>query len=137
MNRKTAMAWVRSVVLAGMALSAAAWGGEASLSGLVLSDAKEGKAKSIFAPKTPKIFLSGKMEDMPGGGKLKVVWIAEKTKAAPPNSEIDSTQHTTPRGTVRATFALNAPTAGWPVGDYRVDLFLDGKLAGSHRFSVK
>jgi hypothetical protein len=33
------------------------------------------------------------------------------------------------------TFSLSKPTAGWPAGDYRVELFIDGKAAAV-RFNV-
>ncbi len=128
---------IGSAIAGGALLAAAAWAGEPRFEGLVLSDAKGGAAKNVFSPKTPKVFLAAKLQDMPAGAKVKVVWIAEKTKAAPPNYQIDATEHTTSRGTNNATFALNGPNAGWPVGDYRVDLFINGKPAGTQRFSVK
>jgi hypothetical protein len=135
MNRT--MVWIGSVIAAGMLLAAAAWAGEPRFEGMVLSDSKGGAAKNVFSPKTAKVFLTGKLQDMPAGAKVKAVWIAEKTKAAPPNYQIDATEHTTSRGTNNASFALNGPSAGWPVGDYRVDLFINGKPAGTQRFSVK
>lgn len=137
MTVKRAVALIASAVAAGTFLAAAAWAGEPRFEGMVLSDAKGGAAKSVFTSKTPKVFLTGKLQDMPTGAKVKVVWIAEKTKAAPPNYEIDTTDHKTSRGTNNASFALNRPNAGWPVGDYRVDLFINGKPAGTQRFSVK
>lgn len=137
MTMKRIIVWIASAVAAGTFLAAAAWAGEPRFEGLVLSDAKGGAAKNVFTSKTPKVFLTGKLQDMPAGAKVKVVWIAEKTKAAPPNYEIDATEHTTSRGTNNATFALNGPNAGWPVGDYRVDLFINGKPAGTQRFTVK
>lgn len=36
----------------------------------------------------------------------------------------------------RAWFSLSRPTNGWPVGDYRVDMFINDKAAGSVKFSV-
>ena len=136
-STKRAIAWVASALAAGSFLAAPAWAGEPRFEGLVLSDAKDGAAKKVFTTKTPKIFLTGKLEDMPAGAKVKCVWIAEKTQVAPPNYEIDSTEHTTSRGTNSAFFALNRPNTGWPAGDYRVDLFINGKPAGTHRFSIK
>ena len=73
---------------------------------------------------------------MTAGSKVKAVWIAEKTKVAPPGYKIDTvvldvgTQN-------KATFALSRPRQGWPVGDYRVELFIDDKLLNTVKFSVK
>jgi hypothetical protein len=36
----------------------------------------------------------------------------------------------------KVQFSFSKPTAGWPVGDYRVDLFLDGKKATDVKFKV-
>jgi len=35
-----------------------------------------------------------------------------------------------------ASFSLSKPTNGWPVGDYRVDLLIDGTKAKSVAFKV-
>lgn len=134
---KRTIGCIASVLAAGMFLAAPAQGAQPRFESLVLSDAKGGATKNVFTTKTPKIFLAGKLVDMPAGAKVKVVWIAEKTKVAPPNYEIDATEHRTSRGTNNASFALNRPNAGWPPGDYRVDLFIDGKPFASQRFSVK
>jgi len=134
---KRAVACIASVLAAGTFLAAPAQSAQPRFEGLALSDAKGGATKNEFTTKTPKVFLAGKLVDMPAGAKVKVVWIAEKTKVAPPDYEIDATVHTTSRGTNTATFALNRPNAGWPPGEYRVDLFIDGKPAASQRFSVK
>ena len=34
-------------------------------------------------------------------------------------------------------FNMSKPNAGWPVGDYRVDLFINGKPTGNAKFQVK
>jgi hypothetical protein len=128
---------IGSAIAGATLLAAAAWAGEPRFEGMVLSDAKGGAAKNVFNPKTAKVYLTGKLQDMPAGAKVKAVWIAEKTNAAPPNYQIDATEHTTSRGMNNASFALSGPNAGWPVGDYRVELFINGKKAGTHRFSVK
>jgi len=131
------IAWLSLALIAAVLFAGAARAGEARFEGLVLSDAKGGAQKSAFTSKTPKIFLSGKLVDVPAGAKVKCAWIAEKTKAAPPNYLIDATEHTTRRGTNAANFALNRPTSGWPPGEYRVDLYIQGKRANSVRFSVR
>jgi hypothetical protein len=103
---------------------------------LRLSDAKDGTPKQVFAPTTPKIFLSTKLLDVPTGAKLKGAWIAEKTNAAPPNFLIDSVELTVGPLMNSASFTMSKPNAGWPPGDYRVDLGINGKVVNTVRFKV-
>jgi hypothetical protein len=130
--------------ISGVALAAAlAMFGPAALAGqpryesLVLSDMEGGtKAKQSFVPTTPKLFIMGKLADVPSGSKVKAVWIAEKTKVAPPDYQIaTSILDITPLMN-EVTFSMSKPNAGWPTGSYRVDLFIDDKPASTIRFSV-
>jgi uncharacterized RDD family membrane protein YckC len=104
---------------------------------LVLSDARDGPQKEVFAPDTPKVYLRTRLVDVPSGSVIKGVWIAEKTKVAPPNYAIDATEMKVGPLMNIANFNLSRPNAGWPEGDYRVDLFIGGKAAGNVRFKVK
>src|SRR5258706_272935 len=104
---------------------------------LVLSDSKGGNAKSTFKPQTAKIFLNAKLVEVPTGAKVKSEWIAVDTGgAAPPHYRIDSVEMTVGPLINNVDFNFSKPTAGWPVGDYRVDLFIDGKPAGNVKFKV-
>lgn len=125
------------VVALGLVLPALALAGPPRYDGLVLSDAKDGAPKSVFPATTPKIFLKAKLVDMPTGTKLTSDWIAVKTKVAPANYKLDSVVLTVGALTNRADFSFTKPTAGWPLGDYRVDLFIDGKAATSVAFKVR
>jgi hypothetical protein len=125
-----------SVLLASAFLAAAVQAAEPRFENVVLSDEKGGAAKKVFAPNTTKIFVDTKLADVKAGSKLKAVWIAEKTKVAPPDYQIDSTELTVGSLMNLATFSLSKPTAGWPTGDYRVELSINGKAAGTVRFSV-
>ena len=110
--------------------------GSPRYSDMVLSDAQDGAAKSTFAPTTAKIFLRSKVADVPSGSRLKSDWIAEKTQVAPPNYKIDSYEMKSGPLMNSVTFSMSKPTAGWPVGDYRVDIFIDNKPAGQVKFKV-
>jgi hypothetical protein len=130
--------WFPVLVAIGVAgfLPAESYAGSPRYSDMVLSDAQDGAAKATFAPQTPKLFLRTKLVDVPTGSRVKSEWIAEKTQAAPPNYKIDSVEMKVgPMGNA-ANFNFSKPTAGWPVGDYRVDLFIDDKLASQVKFKV-
>jgi uncharacterized RDD family membrane protein YckC len=106
-------------------------------SDLVLSDAKGGEPKSTFKPQTAKVFLNAKLVDVPSGSKVKSDWVAVKAEGAPPNYKIDSVELNVGPGMNNVDFNFSKPTAGWPEGDYRVDLFIDGKPSGNVKFQVK
>jgi uncharacterized RDD family membrane protein YckC len=103
---------------------------------LVLSDSKGGAAKKTFTPTTPKIFLHSMLVDVPTGSKVKADWIAVKTKVAPPNYKIDSVELKVGPLINQVDFNMSKPTAGWPEGDYKVALSIDGKPAGEIKFQV-
>ena len=73
--------------------------------------------------------------DVSEGETLGAVWIAEKTSVAPPNYKIDSIEAPA-EDAKEFSFSLSKPDTGWPVGDYRVDLTIDGKFAKSAHFAV-
>jgi hypothetical protein len=104
--------------------------------GLVLSETRDGPAKASFKPQTAKIFLRSTVVDVPAGSTVKGVWIAEKTKVAPPNYKIDEKELKVGAMMNEVTYSLSKPNAGWPEGDYRVDLFIDGRPAGNVKFKV-
>lgn len=121
----------------GMLLAGQAQAAEPRYADVLLSDVKDGgAAKKVYARDTAKIFLSAKLVDVSAGAKLTAVWIAEKTKVAAPNYRIDSADVTVGALTNRVHFSLSKPTAGWPEGDYRVELLINGKPATSVRFKV-
>ena len=104
---------------------------------VTVSDSEDGDATETFAPNTPKIFVHAGLVDVAHGSKVSSDWIAEDTGgAAPANYKIDSVTLDTGMLTNVVTFSLSKPTAGWPVGRYRVDLFVDGKAAGAAHFKV-
>jgi hypothetical protein len=124
-------------IVCGLLLATAAQAGEPHFGDLVFSaSAESGAEKDTFATDTPKIYLHAQLEDVDQDTKLSAAWIAEKTDAAPPNYKIDSTDLTAKAGMDEATFTLSKPTAGWPTGDYRVDLSINGKPATSAKFKV-
>ena len=110
--------------------------GSPRYSDVVMSDSRGGPPKSTFTPQTAKLFVHAKLVDVPSGSKVKSDWIAEKTQVAPPNYKIDSSELTVRAFMNEVDFNFSKPTAGWPEGDYRVDLSIDGKPAGVVKFKV-
>jgi hypothetical protein len=55
---------------------------------------------------------------------------------APPNYKVDSVENSVAAGSTQYHGALSKPSTGWPEGDYRVDLFIDGKRVQQAGFKV-
>ena len=135
-----ARAWVPVLLACGMAAALPvdeAHAGSPRYADVVVSDEKGGPAKKVFRPDTAKIYVRMRLVDVPAGAKVKSAWVAEKTKVAPPNYAIDSHEMKVGAGAQIATFSMGRPHAGWAEGDYRVDLFIDQKLAQKVKFRVK
>jgi hypothetical protein len=96
---------------------------------------KDSPPQTEFAPDTPKIVLDVLLRGFKAGDKVTASWIAEKTKIAPPNYKIASTNYEV--GTLNTLlFSMTKPNAGWPAGDYRVDVTYNGEQELSQHFKV-
>lgn len=110
---------------------------KAGFKDLILTDDESSKApKASFTPATPKIFVFYNLEKVPNGDKLRSVWICEKSEGILANTKID--EATVEVGLIDNTgsFSLSKPTKGWPVGDYKVELYWNDKLAETMPFKV-
>jgi len=103
---------------------------------IVMSDTKGGKDKHAFKPATPEIFIHAGVEGVSAGTMLKGDWIAVKTKVAPPNFKIYSVDLKAFPLMTSVDFHISKPTAGWPEGDYRFDMFIGGKKVNDVKFTV-
>lgn len=111
--------------------------GEPRYGDMVLTDDKEHPAdRHEYTPDTPTIFLLTTTVEVPEGSRLEAVWIAAKTEVAPPDYEIDRAELTGGGDMNQVTFSLSRPDAGWPAGEYRVELLIGGQPAGSVGFTV-
>lgn len=134
----SASRWLAAAIAfaAGVGISPVLLAASPRYTDLVLSDTRGGPAKATFTPRTAKIFLRSTIVDVPAGSTVKGAWIAEKTKVAPPNYKIDEKEMKAGGAVNEITYSLSKPNAGWPEGDYRVDLFINGSPAGNVKFRV-
>jgi hypothetical protein len=88
-----------------------------------------------FPPDTPQVVCIWKSEDVKPGTPVRAVWIAEDVgAAAPPNTKIDEITTTSYTG---GSFNLTKPNKGWPVGRYRLEIYLGKELAKTVPFAIK
>jgi hypothetical protein len=121
-----------------LCLSSAAFAGEPRFGQTAFALESGTAAQTVFAPDAPKIVLHVQVQDIPKGAKITADWIAVKTDVAPANYKIDSATLDIDRDIAsdESSFSLSRPNAGWPVGDYKVDLSINGKVAKSPTFKV-
>jgi hypothetical protein len=90
-----------------------------------------------FAPDVPKIFCTWVARGVDGDTAVRGVWIAEDVgDVAPANYKIDEATLKIP-GNATGTFSLSKPNNGFPIGKYRVEIYLGDDLAKTIPFTVK
>ena len=93
--------------------------------------------ETVFARDAPKIVLALAVRAVKAGDTITTAWIAEKTEGTAPNFTIATMAIPLGSSAVVAS-SLSKPDAGWPAGQYRVDVSHNGgPLEFSQRFTVK
>jgi len=92
---------------------------------------------STFTVDQPVIHLVVTVANAPSDTKVKTVWTAvDVGDAAPANTKIDEAEVSLDSsGNAHFTLALSTGGA-WPVGKYKVDVYLDGKLDRTLEYTV-
>lgn len=83
-----------------------------------------------FSPRDT-VYVSVATEGASPGASLKARWTFQDGQVVD-----ETTQSIAPTGTARTEFHISRPS-GWPAGKYKVEITLDGALAGSKDFEVK
>jgi hypothetical protein len=92
---------------------------------------------STFSP-SDVIYAAADLVSVPRGTKLEVKWIVINAAGTKPNFEFDSqTIEMTDEIFTGTTFFQLSNAAPWPVGQYRVDLYLNDAFAESVEFSIQ
>ena len=131
--RNSVLATFAIVATLGLVAPAAA----ASFNNVILSSTKDATtSESNFPANTPKLYVSADLVDADPTSKVTFTWISvDSHGVAPANYTIDSADVTV--GSYNSVNSdLSEPTAGWPLGTYRVDLAIDGKVLSTADFSI-
>jgi hypothetical protein len=109
----------------------------AGFESIVLSAEKDAaSSQSNFPADTPVINIGADLVDVPATSKVTFAWFSVVSPgAAPPNFAIATVDIPVGSNT-HVSGQLSKPNAGWPVGTYKVDLEIDGKVVESVPFSI-
>ncbi len=89
---------------------------------------------TTFAPADTTFYCNVDLANAPDDTKIKAVWTAVQVDGADPNTLIDQSEITSGSGALH--FKL-ANKGDWPMGKYKVDLYLNDKLDRSVDFQVQ
>ena len=99
---------------------------------------KDTKPTDSFSASVPKLYAFFRSTGTSKDDKLRGVWIAEDVgDAAPANTKIDESSVTADQDDYYGAFSLSKPTAGWPPGKYRVEIYLNDELATTVKFTIE
>jgi len=94
-------------------------------------------ATDIFTTDTPEIFCSVKLSSAPPDTEVKAEWIYVQGELEDTGNYLIDDYSVTAEGTLYLGFSLTKPEAGWPKGEYKVILYVDGKEKLSVPFTVQ
>lgn len=92
---------------------------------------------STFGTDTAEIFVSAKFSNAPADTEVTSNWIYVSGEVADLQNYIIDTASLTVSGTDYLYFSLHRPETGWPKGNYKVMLSINGKEQGSVSFKVQ
>ena len=96
-----------------------------------------GEGVTSFSADVPKIYALWKGDAIKVGDKVRGVWIADDVgEAAPKNTRIDEASVTAEKANEDGSFSISKPDKGWPVGKYRLELYVGERLAETLKFTI-
>ena len=112
-------------------------GGDIKITAVMATGPKD-KPTTIFATDTPQIFAVFKITGAKKGDELGAVWFADDVgAAAPANTKLAERAATVDGPFEGSTFYVTKPAEGWFPGKYHVDIYANGKLAATVKFTVE
>ncbi|MBC7282296.1 hypothetical protein [Hoeflea sp.] len=130
---------LRTMLLAALALLLLQGPGSLaqSIEDMALSDEEFGEAYDIFPSDIDTIYLDGTVTGMDGSVEISATWIAVDVAGVSADfAFLNLAAEITPGNDV-FHFATDRPDDGWPVGDYRVDVAMNGETVETLAFSIE
>jgi hypothetical protein len=90
-----------------------------------------------FGTDQPELHAIAVLKDAAKGTVVNGMWVSIDA-IAQPDYPIDSVSVQLPeKGDTQVHFSLSRPTNGWPVGNYKLDVYLNDNLVSTTPFSIK
>lgn len=99
------------------------------------TDESDATQTTVYAPSTPTFYCFYDLNNAPDSTVVKGVWTLVSAEGYDANSEIDSAEITGSDDSYY--FSLDRAADEWPVGQYKIDLYIDGKLVETVEFQVQ
>ncbi|MBV6452557.1 MAG: hypothetical protein DCC56_11135 [Anaerolineae bacterium] len=114
-------------------------GGEPSLSNVRTAYDSDGENTSSTFGSFDTVYVVTDLENGVSGNVVSSNWYGENVDGFDPDSFIDIVEYTVVDETFTGTvhFYFEAPSSGWPLGTYRVEVFFNGAPAGTVRFTIQ
>jgi hypothetical protein len=125
---------VLALVFSSLACEASASTANISNAHMAVDEADSAQTTS-YTSDAPSFYCFYDLKNAPDDTVVKGVWILISAEGYDPNQEIDSAEVT--GGDETYYFALDRGTDPWPVGQYKVDLYLNDKLVQTVNFEVQ
>jgi hypothetical protein len=104
-----------------------------------LAVGKERKPTTSFSSDVPSIYAFWKGDELQAGDKIRAIWIAEDIgDAGPKDSKILEGDAKVYKPDEDGAFSLSRPGGRiWPLGKYRVEIYINSNLAELLKFTIK
>ena len=105
---------------------------------LTISKKADGPTTMDFGAGDAAIFATYSGDKLAKGDKIRVVWIIEDGgKTVTPNAKVSEYHSDVEHPGDKGFSQLTRPPAGWPLGKWRVDVYVNDAKAGSAKFTIK
>src|SRR5437660_1030765 len=86
---------------------------------------------------TAQVYVRGQGQRLRKGGKVKAGWIAENIgEDFPQDYKVDEASATVESQNAHGAFMLARPEAGWAIGDYRVEFYVDDVFVDAAKLKI-
>jgi hypothetical protein len=104
---------------------------------ITLATDVDGTPVMSFSSDTATLYAMFKTQGVKAGDKVRGALIAEDVgNVAPANTKVADKTLTLDEDTDDGDFYFSKPDNGWPVGKYRIDIYVNEQLAGSVKFTI-
>ncbi len=131
---RRSLVFMTIMVLSLACLIAACSFSTANIKGAKMASDREGTQEAAVFTQDQDFFCIVQLANAPDDTKVKAVWTAVSVEGSDPNTAIDDAEKVTGDATITFDLSNNQP---WPLGDYKVDLYLNDKLDRTLTFKVQ